>query len=118
MRIRKCDIKDVYTVYDILKANDQIGSPNVDYPEALKRIVVNDSAIFLVAEVDNKVVGMVRGVYDGSRALIHQISVHPDYQRKGIGTALVKEIAVRFEDLGAPTVSVTASERSQVFSKN
>ncbi|MDI6708211.1 MAG: GNAT family N-acetyltransferase [Candidatus Thermoplasmatota archaeon] len=117
MRIRKCDIKDVYTVYEILKENDQIGPQSVDHPKALKRIIGNNSAIFLVAEVNNKVVGMVRGVWDGSRALIHQISVHPLHQRIRIGTELVKKIAVKFRDMGAPTISVTASERSSGFFK-
>ena len=55
------------------------------------------------------------GNYDGSRAIIHQLSVHPAYQKQGIGTALVKEIVKRFRQMGAPTVSATVTEESLPF---
>jgi len=59
--------------------------------------------------------GVIRGAYDGSRAIIHQLSVHPEYQRRGIGKALVKEIVERFQQMGAPTVSATVTEESLPF---
>jgi len=55
--------------------------------------------------MERKVVGIIRGNYDGSRAMIHQLSVHPAYQKRGIGSNLVKAIVERFQQLGAPTVS-------------
>jgi ribosomal protein S18 acetylase RimI-like enzyme len=33
--------------------------------------------------------------------------VHPDYQRRGIGSALVQEIARRFKERGASSLAVT-----------
>jgi N-acetylglutamate synthase-like GNAT family acetyltransferase len=81
----------------------------------MKRVSECEAAVYLVAAEYGKVVGVVKGVYDGSRALIHQISVHPKYQKRGIGLALVRETARRFKAMGAPTVSVTASTRSQGF---
>jgi len=57
----------------------------------------------------------VTGNYDGSRAIVHQLSVHPAYQKQGIGTALVKEIVKRFRQMGAPTVSATVTEESLPF---
>jgi len=49
---------------------------------------------------------MIRGTYDGSRAIIYLASVHPDYQRRGIGRALVLEIARRFKKRGAGSLAV------------
>ncbi|MEW6070058.1 MAG: hypothetical protein AB1485_05520 [Candidatus Thermoplasmatota archaeon] len=46
MIIRKCNIKDVNAVYDILRVNDQIGAGSVDNPEALKYTVGNSSVAF------------------------------------------------------------------------
>lgn len=114
MKIREFKIDDAHDVEEILKLNDQY-SPLVEGPEAMKRVTECKAAVYLVALKYGKVVGVVRGVYDGSRALIHQISIHPKHQKSGIGSALVREIAARFKAMGAPTVSVTASTRSQGF---
>ena len=89
--------------------------PEVDGPEAMKRVKSCNAAVFLVCEIDSKVIGVVRGVFDGSRAIIHQLSVHPTYHRQGIGTALIMEIRKRFRQLGALTASATVTEESITF---
>jgi len=115
LRIRDFKLEDAGELVEILKQNDQYGFPAVDGPEAMERVKACNAAIFLVCEVNRKVVGLVRGNYDGSRAIIHQLSVHPKYQRQGIGTALVKRIVKRFEERGAPTVSATVLDESFGF---
>jgi ribosomal-protein-alanine N-acetyltransferase len=113
--IRGFEFSDVDAVVEILRLNGQFGFPEVDGPEAMKRIKLCPAAVFLVYVSDGRVVGVVRGTYDGSRAIIHQLSVHPKYQRRRIGTALVKEITRRFEKMGAPTVSATVTKQSIPF---
>jgi len=115
MVIRYFRPEDVDALVETLRLNNQYGNPEVDGPEAMKRVGKCDAAVFLVCEMDGRVVGLVRGVYDGSRALIHQLSVHPDYQGRGIGTTLVKEIVRRFSERGAPTVSATVTDESSGF---
>lgn len=115
MLIRDFQLTDRDEIVEILKLNNQYSFPEVDGPEAMKRVKTCSAAVFLVCEIDGKVVGVVRGNYDGSRAIIHQLSVHPEYQRRGIGTALVDEIVKRFRQMGAPTVSATALEESLLF---
>ena len=101
MKIRDFDPHDVDALVDILKANQQYGHPTIDGPDAMLRVQGCAAAEFLVAEEKHAVVGMIRGTYDGSRAVIYLASVHPDYQRQGIGRALVVEIAERFRTRGA-----------------
>jgi N-acetylglutamate synthase-like GNAT family acetyltransferase len=113
--IRDFQIADIDEIIEILKLNKQYGFPDVDGPEAMKRVKMCSAAVFLVCETDDRVVGVVRGNYDGSRAIIHQLSVHPAYQRRGVGTALVKEMVKRFQQIGAPTVSATVLEESLPF---
>lgn len=115
MLIRDFQLADMDEIVEILKLNNQYGFPEVDGPEAMKRVKACSAAVFLVCEIEGKVVGVVRGNYDGSRAIIHQLSVHPAYQRQGIGTVLVKEIVKRFKQMGAPTVSATITEESLPF---
>ena len=115
MLIRDFQLKDIDEIVEILKLNNQYGFPEVDGPEAMKRVKACSAAVFLVCEIDGRVVGVVRGNYDGSRAIVHQLSVHPAYQRRGLGAALVREIVKKFQQMGAPTVSATVTERSLPF---
>ena len=113
--IRDFQPRDIDEVAEILKLNSQYGYPEVDGPEAMRRVRDCKAAVFLVCEMDGKAVGIVRGNYDGSRAMIHQLSVHPDYRRRAMGTALVGSIVQRFRQMGAPTVSATVVEESLAF---
>ena len=106
MKIRDFQPQDVDAMVNILKANQQYGHPEIDGPEAMLRVRDCTAAEFLVAEEGDVAVGMVRGSYDGSRAIIYLASVHPDYQRRGIGRALVLEIADRFKKRGANSIAV------------
>jgi len=115
MLIRDFELADIEEIVEILELNGQYGFPEVDGPEAMKRVKACSAAVFLVCEMDGKVVGVIRGNYDGSRAIIHQLSVHPAYQRQGIGTNLVNQIIKRFQLMGGPTVSATVTEQSLPF---
>lgn len=106
MEIRGFHPDDIEALLDILKANQQYGHPAIDGPEAMLRVHSCVAAEFLVAEEEGTILGMIRGTYDGSRAIIYLASVHPDYQRRGIGRALVLEIARRFKERGASSMAV------------
>jgi ribosomal protein S18 acetylase RimI-like enzyme len=106
MQIRDFQPDDCDALVEILKANQQYGQPEMDGPGAMLRVHENPAAEFLVAEVEGQPVGLIRGAYDGSRAVIYLASVHPHHQRQGIGRALVHEIARRFAARGANNLAV------------
>ena len=112
---RDFQLADTNEIVEILKLNKQYGFPEVDGPEAMRRVKACAAAVFLVCEIEGRVVAVVRGNYDGSRAMIHQLSVHSAYQRRGIGTALVEGIVERFRRMGATTISATVIEESLPF---
>lgn len=118
MHIREFEARDVEPIVEILKANQQYGHPDVDGPDAMRRVAACEAAEFLVAEEGGRVVGMIRGVFDGSRAMIYIASVHPDRQRKGIGRALVRAIAQRFKDRGAASLSVVIPGEPEFWAKS
>jgi len=107
MVIRDFRPDDTEALVEILKANLQYSDPETEGPEAMLRVFQCRAAVFLVAEEGGQPVGLSRGVYDGSKALIHIVSVHPDYQGRGIGSGLVRETARRFKERGATSLSVT-----------
>ena len=55
----------------------------------------------VLEELPELVAGTVEAVFSGNLALIYHLAVHPDYQRRGIGRALVEEILRRLGARGA-----------------
>lgn len=117
MQVRDFQESDCDALVAILRANLQYGDPESEGPEAMRRVAACPAAVFLVAEENGVPLGFVRGVYDGSKALIHIVSVRPDRQRQGIGTALVREAAQRFRERGAASLAVTVPGDNLAFWK-
>jgi len=80
IKIRKFKKSDIPSLIEILKLNDQYKNPEVEGPESIRQVANCDAAVFLVVETDKQICGFIKAVYDGSRALIHLLSVHPGYQ--------------------------------------
>jgi GNAT superfamily N-acetyltransferase len=56
------------------------------------------SKIILKALLDNQIVGSVRGYQKGDSAFLERLIVHPDYQKRGIGTQLIEEFEALFPE--------------------
>lgn len=113
--IRPFKATDVEYIVEILKRNGQYDSPTIEGPEAMTRVAECDAAVFLVADIDSIVAGCIRATYDGSRAMIHLLSVHPEYQGQKIGSKLVESIIHALSARGSPTISVTVTDSSEGF---
>jgi ribosomal protein S18 acetylase RimI-like enzyme len=47
--------------------------------------------LFLVAEADGRIVGVVLGTHDVRKGWINRLAVIPEYRRRGVAAALVRE---------------------------
>lgn len=115
IKIRKFDKSDEEDLVKILELNGQYDFPDVEGPMAMTRVSECDAAVFLVATMQERVIGLIKGVYDGSRALIHLLSIDPNYRNLKIGTKLVNAIASEFKRRGARIICVTAAQASLGF---
>ena len=72
--------------------------------------------LFFVAVVDGSVVGTAMGGFDGHRGWLYAVAVHPDWQRRSIGTTLVRRVETELVALGCPKLNlqVRASSASVV----
>lgn len=62
--------------------------------------IFNNSYEICLAVCDGTVVGSVYAISDGVLdATIHGLAVHPDFQKRGIGTRLLKGILARLDSL-------------------
>lgn len=98
MIIRECEASDVKSVYELIK--NELGYSEITENEVAERLdrmkALGDYSV-LVAEIDGKLCGFVSMVTEvsleinGELLRILGLAVKADYQRKGIGAALLKE---------------------------
>jgi hypothetical protein len=62
--------------------------------------------LFLVASLNDAVVGAVMAGFDGVRGWIHHLAVLPDHRRRGIATQLVRAAESGLRALGCPKVNL------------
>lgn len=98
IRIRRMELKDLVEVIRVCNQAFAESARITQYiAPRLVRSLFEEPEAQLVAEVNDKVVGFLRGKFDfkGEKAVVAHIAVHPKYQRKGISSKLIK----RFEEI-------------------
>lgn len=91
--------QEFLNINDLLPLYDAVGWTNyTSHPEMLEQALLHSLAIYLAYDGE-KVVGLVRLVGDGfSSVFVQDLLVLPDYQRQGIGTALMKKALAEYRD--------------------
>ena len=87
----------IFNEAEILQLYQSVGwVAYTDHPEVLKKGFEN-SLLTLAAYKGDQFLGIIRTVGDGHTIVfVQDILVFPEYQRKGIGTALLKAILDRY----------------------
>lgn len=77
--------------------------------------------IFLIAEINRKIVGSVFGTHDGRKGWINRLVVDPEFQRQDIAKKLIAEVEDRFSELGIDIIACLVEDWNtkslQVFEK-
>jgi ribosomal protein S18 acetylase RimI-like enzyme len=68
--------------------------------------------LFLVASEAGRVIGTVMAGYDGHRGWLYSVAVAPDKRRKGLGTALVREVERRLTERGCVKINLQVRSRN------
>lgn len=75
-----------------------VGWSSGAYPEKLVIAMENFKTVYSAYD-DNKLIGLVCAMDDGiMTAYVHYLLINPNYQKKGIGKALVKKIKEYYKD--------------------
>ena len=106
IRIRPYDDADeaqVVSLWSTVFSHD----PGRNEPAALiarKLRVQRD--LFLVGELEGRVVCAVMGGYDGFRGWVYHLAVAPAHRREGLGTAIMAAVEDRLRALGCPKINL------------
>lgn len=108
-----------YNENEILSLYSSVGwTAYTDAPDTLRRGFENSLLIFAAYEYD-RLVGLIRCVGDGETIVyIQDILVLPEYQRQGIGSALLQEVFSRFSHVRQIILSTDREERTLQFYKS
>ena len=108
-----------YNESEILSLYTSVGWTNyTNNPQMLKNAYANSLKI-LGAYENDKLIGIIRVVGDGhSVVFIQDLLVYPEYQRQGIGTALLKQILQDYKHVYQKHLFTDNTEKTIQFYKS
>jgi len=107
MLMRPFEMRDYPAVLELW----QEGAPGItlrpsDEPAEVARKLKRDPDLFLVAEEDNQIVGVIMGAWDGRRGWIHHLAVKKEWRNQGVGSTLLGEVEKRLKAKGCLKVNL------------
>lgn len=93
MEIRLMSIGDYDNAYKLWKNAYGMGSRSLDDSfEVIEKLLKRNTTTNFIAQVENKLVGVILCGHDGRRGYIYHTAVKNDYCGRGIGRALVDAV--------------------------
>ena len=71
-----------------------------DEPQEIQKKLQRDADLFLVAELENRIIGAVLGGFDGRRGMVYHLAVADAYRKQGIAVQLMEELEARLRAKG------------------
>ena len=92
------DYQQVYELWIAIEKGVHVGRS--DTLAEIGKKIARDPDLFLVAEVDNNIIGSVLGGFDGRRGLIYHLAVAVSFRGQGVGSHLMDEVESRLRAKG------------------
>lgn len=105
MQIRPFHLSDTEAVIELWQACDLIRPWN-DPRKDIRRKVDAQPELFLVGEVDGKIVAALMVGYDGHRGWLNYLGVSPEHRRNGCGREIVEAAEILLRARGCAKINL------------
>ena len=112
IQIRKFRLSDYEEIVNLWQKTGLVLRPGDDL-EGIRLKLKRDRDLFLIAERDHKIVGVVIGAWDGRRGWINHLAVSPNFRRLGVARSLLDEVEKRLANKGALKVNAQVYRRNK-----
>lgn len=114
MEIRKMEISDYKSVYNLWLSCKGMGLNDVDDSEkGISKFLERNPETCFVAVDNDEIIGVILCGNDGRRGYIYHTAVKPSERNKGIGTKLVDRAMKAFENIGITKVALVVFEKNE-----
>ncbi len=114
MKIRKMVIADYDEVYALWMSCVGMGLNNIDdSKDGIEKFLKRNPDTCLVAETENKIVGVILTGNDGRRGYIYHTAVNPQFRKQGIARKLVDNAIQELEQCGINKVALVVFDRNE-----
>lgn len=103
--LRPFILADIEPVIELWRQCELIRPWNNPYLD-IQRKLTTQPELFLVACLDGQIVGSAMIGYEGHRAWVYYLAVHPSYQKQGIGLALMQKAEQLLIDRDCPKIQL------------
>jgi ribosomal protein S18 acetylase RimI-like enzyme len=111
--IREARVDEAEALLELWKLTGS-GPSITDTPEHLRMLTEQATDLFLVAELEGRLIGSILGGWDYWRGHIYRLAVHPEFRRRGLARALTDEIEKRLRARGARRIYALASTKQEM----
>jgi ribosomal protein S18 acetylase RimI-like enzyme len=105
------DVESLIAFWAIAGEND---SRPPDSAHATRQLLMRDPEAVIVAERDHVLVGTVIAGWDGWRAHLYRLAVHPDHRQQGIAHLLLEAAEQHLLSLGATRFDAMVLEGNEL----
>ena len=105
LHLREFQMEDYQRVVDLWHSAGIVLSRSDD-KEGVAKKLGRDPDLFVVSDDGGRIIGAVMGCYDGRRGWVNHLAVAPDYQRRGLGAAIMAELELRLQAKGCDKVNL------------
>jgi len=105
MQIRQFESLDEEAVISLWRRCDLVRPWNDPHKDIQRKLAVRPD-LFLVGELDGRIVACVMAGYEGHRGWLNYLAVDPEHQRRGLARAIVTEAERLLRAAGCPKINL------------
>lgn len=107
VRIREMTTADYKDSYELWESVPGMGLQTLDNSlQAIKKMIIKNPGLCLVAEINDQIVGTALGVTDGRKGYLYHVAVAPEYQGEHISSELLAKVKAGFAQQGIQKIGL------------